>query len=60
MAVNVSIHIESLENIEEFKMSFSAKFNLVAEWFDHRLTWNDLNVDKYLNIPNQEIIDKQP
>ena len=38
-------------------MSFSAKFNLVAEWFDERLTWNDLNDDKFLNIPDQNIID---
>ena len=39
-------------------MSFSAKFNLIAEWFDSRLTWNNLNDDKFLNIPDQEIIDK--
>ena len=39
-------------------MSFSAKFNLVAEWFDARLTWNNLNNDKFLNIQDQEIIDK--
>ena len=39
-------------------MSFSSKFNLVAEWFDKRLTWNDLNDDKFLNIPSQDVLDK--
>ena len=39
-------------------MSFSAKFNLVAEWYDARLTWNNLNDDKFLNIPDQDIIEK--
>ena len=52
------MQIESLENIEEVKMSFSAKLILVAEWFDARLTWKDLSDDEFLNIPNQEIIDK--
>ena len=58
MAVNISINIESLKNIEEMKMSFSAKFNLVAKWFDARLTWNDLNDDKFLNIPDLDVIEK--
>ena len=58
LAVNISINIESLQNIEEVKLSFSAKFNLVAEWFDPRLTWNDLNDDDFLNIPDQDVIDK--
>ena len=39
-------------------MSFSAKFNLAADWFDARLTWNNLNDDKFLNIPNKDVIDK--
>ena len=39
-------------------MSFSAKFNLVAEWFDYRLTWNNLNNDKFLNIPDREVFEK--
>ena len=56
--VNIVINIESLENIEEVKMSFSAKFNLVAEWFDYRLTWNNLNNDKFLNIPDREVFEK--
>ena len=47
-----------MQNIEEVKLSFSAKFNLVAEWFDSRLTWNDLNDDDFLNIPDQDVIDK--
>ena len=56
--VNISIHIEVLENIEEVKMSFSAKFNLAAEWYDARLTWNDLNAEEFLNIPNKELVEK--
>ena len=55
--MNISINIETLENIEELKRSFSAKFNLVAEWFDGRLTWNDLNDDDFLNIPDEDMID---
>ena len=31
---------------------------MVAEWFDSRLTWNDLNDDDFLNIPDQDVIDK--
>ena len=56
--INIVINIESLENIQEVKMSFYAKFNLVAEWYDDRLTWNDLNDDKFLNIPDQEVINR--
>ena len=37
-------------------MSFSAKFNLAVEWFDSRLTWNNLNDDKYLNILDQNTV----
>ena len=58
MTMTNTHYIESLENIEEVKMSFSAKFDLHAEWFDQRLTWNDLNNDKFLNIPNEEVIEK--
>ena len=39
-------------------MSFSAKLNLAAEWFDTRLRWKDLDNDEFLNIPNKELIDK--
>ena len=56
MIVNVSINIESIEYIEEVKMSFTAKFGLSVEWFDQRLMWNDLNDDQFLNIPNEEVI----
>ena len=33
-SVNVTLRIESLKNIEEVKMSFSAKFTLETEWFE--------------------------
>ena len=56
--VNISINIEQLNQIEEVKMSFSAKFTIAVEWFDGRLTWKDLNDDEFLNIPNKEVIDK--
>ena len=39
-------------------MSFSAKFQLTLEWFDDKITWNDLNNDKFLNIPSQDVVDK--
>ena len=39
-------------------MSFSVKFNLAAEWFDKHLTWENLDDDKYLNIPSKEVVDK--
>ena len=39
-------------------MSFVVKFGLIAEWFDARLTWNDLNSDEYLNIPDEKITEK--
>ena len=58
VVVNISMSIEVLENIEEVKMSFSAKLNLAAEWFDARLTWNDLSDDEFLNIPNKDLIGK--
>ena len=58
VVVKISISIQSIENIQEVKMSFSSKFNLVAEWFDARLTWNDLNDDKFLNIPSKNVLDK--
>ena len=58
MPIYVSIHIESIENIDQVKMSFSAKFNLLVEWFDARLTWNNLNDDKFLNIPDEDVINQ--
>ena len=58
VVTKISIYIQSFENIKEVEMSFSSKFNLVAEWFDKRLTWNDLNDDKFLNIPSQDVLDK--
>ena len=57
MLVKISLRIQSIENIQEVKMAFSSKFNLIAEWFDHRLTWNDLNDDKFLNIPTKRVLD---
>ena len=54
--VNVSIKIYRIEEIEEVKMSFSLKFKLVLEWFDDQITWNNLKDDKYLNIPEKNIL----
>ena len=56
--VKLSLTLESLENIEEVKMSFSVKFNLEAEWFDKRLEWMNLKKEKHLNILNNNIIDE--
>ena len=56
--VNISIIIESIERIDVVKMSFSAKFKLIMEWFDAKITWNDLNDDKFLNIPSQNIVER--
>ena len=39
-------------------MSFSAKFDLAVEWFDSRLIWNNLNDDKFLNIPSKDVTNK--
>ena len=39
-------------------MSFSARFKLTLQWFDDKITWNDLNNDKFLNIPSQDVMDK--
>ena len=39
-------------------MSFSAKFRLIMEWYDTKIVWNDLNDEKYLNIPSKDIIER--
>ena len=39
-------------------MSFISKFKLILEWYDDKVTWNDLNDDKFLNIPSVDVIDK--
>ena len=56
--VNISIIVNSIEHIEVVKMDFSAKFKLVLEWYDEKITWNDLNDDKFLNIPSPDVIEK--
>ena len=56
--VNVTIRIESIESIEEVKMSFSAKFKMILSWTDGRIVWNDLTKDKFLNIPNQTVVSR--
>ena len=33
-------------------MSFSAKFRLTLSWSDQRLSFNNLNRDMFLNLPN--------
>ena len=53
--MNITIKIE---DIEEVKMSFISKFKLILEWYDDKVTWNDLNDDKFLNIPSVDVIDK--
>ena len=53
--MNVSIIVEDIESIEEVKSRFTATINLIVEWTDARLTWNDLADDIDLNIPSNEI-----
>ena len=50
--VNVSMTIENIESIQEVQRRFTASLVLHVEWFDSRLTWNDLNKDPYLNRPS--------
>ena len=50
--VNVSMTIENIESIQEVQRRFTASLVLHVEWFDSRLTWNDLNEDPYLNRPS--------
>ena len=46
------MHIESIEEIEEVRLSFSAKFRLTLSWSDQRLNFNNLNREMFLNLPN--------
>ena len=39
-------------------MSFSANFRLIVEWFDPKITWNDLSNDKFLNVPASNILER--
>ena len=52
----VSVALRSVENIEEVKMSFSAKFKLDIEWFEKRLDWENLNEDAYINVPKKDVM----
>ena len=56
--MSMSVNLESLENIEEVKMTFSVKFNLEAEWFENRLDWMNLKNNNNLNILGKEIINR--
>ena len=56
--MNITIKIESIEDIREVKMSFLSKFKLILEWYDDKITWNDLNDDKFLNIPSDDVTEK--
>jgi len=50
--------IESLKSIKEVQMSFSANFKLILQWFDPKITWNDLNYNKFLNVPASNILER--
>ena len=54
----LSLTINSLEHIEEVKMSFSVKFNLEIEWNDKNMDWQNLNDDIFLNIVTKDVVDK--
>ena len=54
----LSLTINSLEHIEEVKMSFSVKFNLEIEWYDKNMDWQNLNDDMFLNIVSKDVVDK--
>ena len=51
--IKISIEIEKLTSIKEIEQTFSAKLQLVAVWFDPRVTWSDLSYDANLNILSQ-------
>ena len=48
------MYIESIEEIDEVRLSFSAKFRLILSWFDKRLRFNNLNEDSFLNLPTAD------
>ena len=51
--VKLSVIIEDIEGIEEVMSRYTTTFNMMAEWEDSRLTWNDLKYDMNLNIVSQ-------
>ena len=48
------MEIDSIEDIEEVRRSFSAKFKLKLIWFDQRLIFKNLNEDMFLNLPTKK------
>ena len=51
--VNVSIELFSVMSIDEVDNSIDLKFEIKLEWFDHRLTYNNLKENRvFLNKLN--------
>ena len=57
--VNVSIKIFNVMNIDEVENTIALKFEIKLEWFDHRLSFNDLKPHRlFLNKLHKLDIEK--
>jgi len=52
--INISTKIIDILKINEVEQSFQVKFKLVMSWYDYRLTYHNLKVDRIANSPNFE------
>ena len=51
--VNVSLKLLNVMRIDEVENTIDLKFHILLEWFDHRLTYNNLKHRRYLNALNE-------
>ena len=56
--VNVSLSILDVTNIREVDHVYSLKFRLTLEWFDYRIKYNNLKIERSSNTLSMEEVDR--
>ena len=56
--VNISMAVMDIFSIQEVDLVFVLKFRLLMEWYDDRLTYHNLKVERSANLLTKEEIDK--
>ena len=58
VTVNVSLLDFEMKGLSEVEHKFHAKFQLVFEWFERRITWHNLKEEETLNVLSEHFFQK--
>ena len=56
--VNISITVKDILSIQEVNLVYTLKFRLLMEWYDYRLTYHNLKMERSANLLAREEIQK--